>query len=99
MTKSMKILRFFWWRLRGLRMCSVGGSAAKAFKQVSAVPGGVTVKGGWPDVWRANLWIRGAGRVIANLDSFKVDHLALLEKRSRQVPWAECVASGCAVPG
>lgn len=30
----------------------------KGFKQTKAVPGGVTVKGGWPEVWRANLWIR-----------------------------------------
>ena len=30
-----------------------------------AVAGGVTVRGSWRDVWRANLECRGAGRVLA----------------------------------
>ena len=37
---------------------------AKGFKAKS-VPGGVTLRGGWPEVWRANLEIRGASRVLA----------------------------------
>ncbi len=60
----------------------------KGFKQPKAVPGGVVLKGGWPEVWRANLWLRGAGRVLARLDSFHVLHLAQLDGRARQVPWA-----------
>jgi putative N6-adenine-specific DNA methylase len=60
----------------------------KGFKQPKAVPGGVVTKGGWPEVWRANLWIRGAGRVLARLDSFHVTHLAQLDDRARRVPWA-----------
>lgn len=61
----------------------------KGFKHVRSVPGGVTLQGGWPEVWRANLWVRGAGRVIAPLDQFKVLHLAQLDVRARHVPWAE----------
>jgi putative N6-adenine-specific DNA methylase len=60
----------------------------KGFKQPKSVPGGVIIKGGWPEVWRANLWIRGAGRVLASLDQFRVLHLAELDNRARQVPWA-----------
>lgn len=59
----------------------------KGFKQPKAVPGGVITKGGWPEVWRANLWIRGASRVLARLDSFRVLHLAQLDGRARHVPW------------
>ena len=59
----------------------------KGFKQVKSVPGGVTIKGGWPEVWRANLWVRGAGRVLARIDQFKVLHLAQLDLRARHVPW------------
>ena len=33
------------------------------------VPGGVVTMGGWPDVWRVNLWLRGAGRVLAGFGS------------------------------
>ena len=60
----------------------------KGFKRPRAVPGGVVIRGGWPEVWRANLWIRGAGRVLARLDSFRVTHLAQLDARARRVPWA-----------
>ncbi|CAH2602183.1 Class I SAM-dependent RNA methyltransferase [Rhodovastum atsumiense] len=59
----------------------------KGFPRPRAVPGGVIFKGGWPEVWRANLWIRGAGRVLARLDSFRVVHLAQLDARARRVPW------------
>jgi len=59
----------------------------KGFKQPKPVPGGVVTKGGWPEVWRANLWIRGAGRVLARIDSFRVLHLAQLDGRARRVPW------------
>jgi putative N6-adenine-specific DNA methylase len=61
----------------------------KGFKQPKVVPGGVTITGGWPEVWRANLWVRGAGRVLARIDQFKVLHLAQLAGRARHVPWAE----------
>jgi putative N6-adenine-specific DNA methylase len=61
---------------------------SKGFNSPKAVPGGVTIKGGWPEVWRANLWIRGAGRVLARIASFKAARLADLEARSRQVRWS-----------
>lgn len=51
-------------------------------------PGGVTIRGGWPDVWRANLMLRGATRVLARVGSFRAMHLAQLDKRSRKFPWA-----------
>ena len=51
-------------------------------------PGGVTITGGWPDVWRANLWLRGATRVLARIGSFRALHLAQLDKRARRFPWA-----------
>lgn len=61
----------------------------KGFKQPKQVIGGVVIKGGWPEVWRANLWLRGTGRVLARLDSFRALHLSQLENRARHVPWAE----------
>ncbi|HEV8392490.1 MAG TPA: class I SAM-dependent RNA methyltransferase [Dongiaceae bacterium] len=62
---------------------------AKSFKDPKPVLGGVTVKGGWPEVWRANLEIRGAARVLARIAEFRAMHLAQLDKRARKVPWAE----------
>lgn len=56
---------------------------------VTAVPGGATFQGGWPDVWRANLTLRGATRVLARLGSFRAMHLAQLDKRARKFPWSD----------
>ena len=59
----------------------------KGFKQPKPVAGGVVTRGRWPDVWRANLWIRGAGRVLARIDSFRVVHLAQLDGRACRIAW------------
>ncbi len=59
------------------------------FADPQAVPGGVTIMGGWPEVWRANLQIRGASRVLARIGAFRAMHLAQLDKRARKFPWAE----------
>jgi putative N6-adenine-specific DNA methylase len=52
------------------------------------VSGGVTIKGGWPEVWRANLELRGPSRILARIDEFRVVHLAKLDARARQVAWS-----------
>lgn len=61
---------------------------AKGFK-AKTVPGGVALKGGWPEVRRANLEIRGASRIIARLGAFRAVHLAQLDKRARDFPWGD----------
>lgn len=60
---------------------------SKGFKRVKATKGGVTIEGGWPEVWRANLWVRGASRVLARVASFKALHLVELAALSQKVPW------------
>ena len=35
----------------------------KGFVDAVASPGGVTIQGGWPEIWRANLELRGAAPV------------------------------------
>lgn len=62
---------------------------AAGFAGAQVVPGGVTLQGGWPEVWRANLVLRGAGRVLARIGAFRAMHLAQLDKRARKFPWAE----------
>ena len=58
------------------------------FAGARAVPGGVTFQGGWAEAWRANLQVRGAGRVLARFAQFRAMHLAQLDKRARKVDWA-----------
>jgi putative N6-adenine-specific DNA methylase len=62
---------------------------AKGFSAPALVAGGVTIAGGWPDVWRANLEIRGTGRVLARIGAYRVHNLAQLDKRSRAFAWGE----------
>ncbi len=64
-------------------------TAALGFHDPQVVPGGVTIQGTWPDVWRANLQVRGAGRVLARIGSFRAMHLAQLDKRARKFPWSD----------
>lgn len=59
--------------------------------------GGVTVSGGWPDVWRANLVLRGATRVLVRLASFRAMHLAQLDKRAKKLPWSNWFVPGVSV--
>lgn len=63
------------------------------FADARAVDGGVALSGGWPEVWRANLELRGPTRVLVRIASFRVMHLAQLDKRSRKVPWGEFLAA------
>lgn len=62
---------------------------AHRFRAPKAVPGGVRIEGRWHDVWRANLVIRGASRVLARVAAFRVVHLTELEKRARKIAWGE----------
>jgi putative N6-adenine-specific DNA methylase len=57
------------------------------FKGAKQVKGGVTAVGAWPEVWRANLQVRGTGRVLVRIGSFHVGHLAQLDKLSHKFPW------------
>ncbi|WP_095588747.1 THUMP domain-containing class I SAM-dependent RNA methyltransferase [Actibacterium ureilyticum] len=62
---------------------------ALGYDGVAQVPGGVTIRGGWPEIWRANLAVRGATRVLVRIAEFRALHLAQLDKRARKVPWAD----------
>lgn len=61
----------------------------KGFKKPRKVAGGAIIKGGWPDVWRANLWLRGATRVLARIASFRALHFSQLEAHAAAIPWRE----------
>jgi putative N6-adenine-specific DNA methylase len=62
-------------------------ASTKGFKRAEATGGGVTIRGGWPEVWRANLWLRGANTVIARVATFRAEQLRDLEVRARGVSW------------
>ena len=59
------------------------------FDNAHRVAGGVSCRGDWAEVWRANLSLRGANKVLVRIGSFPAVHLAQLDKRARKFPWAE----------
>ena len=75
----------------------LGEEARAAGFDARVVEGGVALIGGWPEVWRANLELRGATRVLARIGSFRAMHLAQLDKRSRKVAWGEFLRPGVPV--
>lgn len=61
---------------------------AAGFADARLMAGGVGFPGSWSDVWRANLELRGATRILARIASFRAMHLAQLDKRARKLGWA-----------
>lgn len=73
----------------GLEDLLAGEARQQGFAVSGTIPGGVTLAGGWPEVWRANLVLRGATRVLVRLTAFRAMHLAQLDKRARRLPWVD----------
>lgn len=73
----------------GLEHVLAEEAIALGFAAPEVLKGGVSTRGGWPDVWRANLQLRGANRVLARIGSFRTMHLAQLDKRMRKFPWGD----------
>ena len=73
----------------GLETLLAAEAREKGFQDATPIKGGVTIQGAWPDIWRTNLELRGATRVLARLGSFMAFHLAQLDKRARKFPWGD----------
>lgn len=72
----------------GLEPLLADEARAAGFANPVPVPGGVITAGPWSEVWRANLTLRGAARVLVRLGAFRALHLAQLDKRARRFDWA-----------
>lgn len=70
---------------------------ALGWHDAASVAGGVEIAGGWPDVWRANRWLRCATRVLVRVASFRAAHLAQLDKRARRLDWAALLRPDVAI--
>ncbi|WP_020593509.1 THUMP domain-containing class I SAM-dependent RNA methyltransferase [Kiloniella laminariae] len=90
-------LEIFLVSVPGLEAVLCEEAAEKGFREPVVVNGGVTIAGDWRDVWRANLELRGASRVLVRLGAFRAMHLAQLDKRARKFPWGETLRKDVAV--
>ncbi|MEP4052500.1 MAG: class I SAM-dependent RNA methyltransferase [Litorimonas sp.] len=83
--------------LPGLEEFLLAEAREQGFKKPKAISGGVLIQGGWSEVWRANLVLRGASKVLARIGEFRAHHLAQLDKHARNFPWADFLAPGHSV--
>lgn len=90
-------LEIFLVAMPGLENALCAEAKSLGFADPRPVRGGVEMSGDWPEVWRANLQLRGAGRVLVRIASFRANHLAQLDKRARQVPWGDVLRRDIAV--
>ena len=81
----------------GLELDLTAEAARHGFADPKPTTGGVVVLGGWHDVWRANIHLRCATRVLVRLTSFRAFHLAQLDKRARKLPWTDWLPLGARV--
>ena len=59
--------------------------------------GGCTFEGGLETLYRANLRLRIASRVLARVAEFSAEHFSQLEKRAAAIPWDQLLSNGCAI--
>lgn len=89
MTSDSPASQIFAITLPGMEETLAAQAREAGFDVAGTIPGGVSLTGGWPDIWRANLELRGATRILMRLGSFMAFHLAQLDKRARKFPWGD----------
>ncbi|MCI4663723.1 MAG: class I SAM-dependent RNA methyltransferase [Neomegalonema sp.] len=86
-------LQLFFSAPPGLESHLLAEARELGFQGVTEEAGGVLAVGDWSDVWRANLSLRGASRVLVRLGEFRAAHLSELDKKSRRIDWSETLRS------
>lgn len=81
----------------GLERLVAGELESMSLAPQATDPGGVSFRGGIDAVWRANLWLRTASRVVVRLGSFRARALGELERRARALPWEPYIPPGSVV--
>ncbi len=81
----------------GLENALAEEAREKGFAVQSQITGGVLINGNWPDVWRANLTLRGANAVLARIGSFPASHMSELDKRARKFEWGRWLPKNLAL--
>lgn len=61
----------------------------KTFQRGKHEPGGVSLRGSWSEIWRANLELRGATRILVRIGAFRAVHYKQLEAEAAAFPWCD----------
>lgn len=75
----------------GLEKVTASELALLGFGQTTQSRGGVAWRGTARDLYRANLWLRTASRVMVRVATFHADTFAELERRAKHLPWGRFV--------
>ena len=60
-------------------------------------PGGVAFRSSVRDLYRANLWLRTASRIVMRLGEFTARGFPELERHAKRIPWARVLRAGAPV--
>ncbi|WP_243613675.1 THUMP domain-containing class I SAM-dependent RNA methyltransferase [Shimia aestuarii] len=85
--KNEPLFEIFLQATPGLEVVLRDEAVEAGFRKPKATAGGVRFRGRWSDVWRANLVLRGASRVLVRIAAFQAMHLTQLEKLASELPW------------
>lgn len=61
-------------------------------RELHTLPGGVEFTGDLSTLYRANLWLRSASRVLLRLGQLRAAHFASLRRQVAQLPWEQFAA-------
>lgn len=75
----------------GLERVTASELALLGFEQTKQSRGGVEWRGTARDLYRANLWLRTASRVMVRVATFHADSFSELERRAKHLPWGRFV--------
>ena len=75
----------------GLERVTASELAALGVTSGTETHGGIVWRGAMRDLYRANLWLRTATRVLVRVSSFHAGSFAELERRAKTIPWGRFV--------
>lgn len=81
----------------GLETVCARELTALAMAEVRPVPGGVEFAGELREVYRANLWLRTASRIVVRFGSFRCRDFPALYRQSLRLPWGRFLRPGTRV--
>ena len=81
----------------GLERLTAGELLALGLKADVVEAGGVAFSGGEGAVWKANLWLRTASRVVVRVAAFRATAFHELERSARKVTWERFLVPGAPV--
>ena len=81
----------------GLERLVAGELESLSLTPHATEPGGVSFRGDVDAVYRANLWLRAASRVVVRLGAFRARALGELERRARALAWDRYLPPGAVV--